>query len=120
MNERLPAGAYESLHTRALDRALGAVPTALPQFGEVEPAEAPGVLARYVADAVRRALQDEPHHQRLEKINDLLAQVTDDADVVVALEQLLALALPEAPGVHPPGATCDAAVGRRTAHQHPW
>ncbi|MGH3839677.1 MAG: DUF3427 domain-containing protein, partial [Pseudonocardiaceae bacterium] len=100
MNERLPAGAYESLHTRALDRALGAVPTALPQFGEVEPAEAPEVLARHVADAVRRALQDEPHHQRLEKINDLLARVADDADVVVALEQLLALALPEAPGVH--------------------
>ncbi|MGQ0719561.1 MAG: DUF3427 domain-containing protein [Pseudonocardiales bacterium] len=100
MNQGLPAGAYESLHTRALDRALGAVPHASPQFGEVEPAEAPDVLARHIADAVRRALQDEPHHQRLEKINDLLAQVNDDANAVVALEQLLALAIPEAPGVH--------------------
>jgi HKD family nuclease len=100
VNEGLSAGAYESLHTRALDRALGAVPHASPQFGEVESAEAPEVLARHVADAVRRALQDEPHHQRLKKINDLLAQVTDDADAVVALEQLLALAIPEAPGVH--------------------
>jgi superfamily II DNA or RNA helicase/HKD family nuclease len=100
VDERLSAGVYESLHTRALDRALCAVSEAAPQFGEVESAEAPEVLARHVADAVRRALQDQPHHQRLEKINNLLAQVTDDADVVVALEQLLALAIPEAPGVH--------------------
>ncbi|MGH4007593.1 MAG: DUF3427 domain-containing protein [Pseudonocardiaceae bacterium] len=100
MNQGLPAGAYESLHTRALDRALGAVPHASPQFGEVESAETPEVLARHIADAVRRALQAQPHHQRLKKINDLLAQVTDDADAVVALEQLLALAIPEAPGVH--------------------
>ncbi|MGH3605359.1 MAG: DUF3427 domain-containing protein [Pseudonocardiaceae bacterium] len=100
MNERLSEGAYESLHTRAVDCALRAVPEATPHFGEVEAAEAPEVLARHVADAVRRALQDQPHHLRLEKINSLLAQVTDDADVVVALEQLLALAIPEAPGVH--------------------
>ncbi len=45
-------------------------------------------------------MKDHPHHQRLEKINHLLAQITDDADAVVALEQLLALAIPEAPGVH--------------------
>jgi superfamily II DNA or RNA helicase/HKD family nuclease len=100
VNERLSEGAYESLHTRALDRALRAVPEAAPHFDEVEPAEAPEVLARHVADVVRRALQDQPHHLRLEKINSLLAQVADDADVVVALEQLLALAIPEAPGVH--------------------
>ncbi|MGH3788588.1 MAG: DUF3427 domain-containing protein [Pseudonocardiaceae bacterium] len=100
MSQGMPAGAYESLHTRALDRALDAVPNATPRFGEVEPAEAPEVLARHVANAVRLALQEEPHHERLEKINNLLAQVTADADVVVALEQLLALTIPEAPGVH--------------------
>ncbi len=100
VNEGLSAGAYESLHTRALDRSLGAVPHALPQFGEVEPAEAPEVLARHIADAVRRALREQPHDQRLEKINDLLAQVAEDADAVVALEQLLALTFPEAPGAH--------------------
>ena len=100
MNQRLSAGVYESLHTRALDRALRAVPNATPHFSEVEPAEAPEVLARHVADAVRRALQAQPHDYRLEKINELLAHLADDADAVVALEQLLALALPEAPGVH--------------------
>ncbi|HKR49210.1 MAG TPA: DUF3427 domain-containing protein [Pseudonocardiaceae bacterium] len=99
-DQRLSAGTYESLRTRGLDRALGAVPNASPQFGEIEPAEAPEVLARHIADAVRRALQEQPHHQRLKKINNLLARVSDDADVVVALEQLLALAIPEAPGVH--------------------
>ncbi|MDQ2879954.1 MAG: DUF3427 domain-containing protein [Actinomycetota bacterium] len=100
MIDGLPAGAYELLHTRALDRALRAVPSAVPQFGEVEAADAPEVLARHVADAVRRALKDEPHDQRLQTINDLLTRVADDADAVVALEQLLALAVPEAPGVH--------------------
>ncbi len=44
--------------TLALDGSLGAVPHATPRFGEVEPAEAPEVLARHVADAVRRALQE--------------------------------------------------------------
>ncbi|MGH3767949.1 MAG: DUF3427 domain-containing protein [Pseudonocardiaceae bacterium] len=100
MNQGLSAGAYESLHTRALDHALGAVPHAIPLFNKVEDAAAPEVLARHVADAVRRALHEEPHDQRLEKINDLLAQVADNADAVVALEQLVALAFPEAPGVH--------------------
>jgi superfamily II DNA or RNA helicase/HKD family nuclease len=88
------------LHTRALDHALGAVPHAVPQFNKVEDAAAPDVLARHVADAVRRALHEEQHDQRLERINTLLARVTDDADAVVALEQLVALVLPEAPGVH--------------------
>jgi HKD family nuclease len=100
VNDRLSAGAYESLHTRALDRALGAVPHASPQFDPVEPAEAPEVLARHVADAVRRALQEQPHDQHLEMVNHLLTRVADDADAVVALEQLLTLAFPEAPGVH--------------------
>jgi hypothetical protein len=63
MNERLSAGAYESLHTRALDRTLGAVLHAIPQFGEVEPAEAPEVLARHVADAVRRRRGGRPWQQ---------------------------------------------------------
>lgn len=100
VDEGLPAGAYESLHTRGLERALRAVPQALPQFGDLDAAEAPEVLARHVADAVRRALQGVAHEQRLERINDLLGGVADDADAVVALEQLLALAVPEAPGVH--------------------
>ncbi|MGH3794693.1 MAG: DUF3427 domain-containing protein [Pseudonocardiaceae bacterium] len=100
MEERLSVGAYESLHTRALDRALRAVPDVTPQFGEVTEADAPEVLARHVADAVRRALTDEPHDQRLEKINSLLARVADQDDAVVALEQLLALATAEAPGVY--------------------
>jgi superfamily II DNA or RNA helicase/HKD family nuclease len=100
VNQRLPAGAYEALHTRALDKALGAAPEGIPHFNKVEPAEAPEILARHVADAVRRTLHEVPHDQRLEKINGLLAQVADDTVAVVALEQLLALALPEAPGVY--------------------
>jgi len=100
VNQRLPAGAYEALHTRALDKALGAAPEGIPHFNKVEPAEAPEILARHVADAVRRTLHEAPHDQRLEKINGFLAQVADDTAAVAALEQLLALALPEAPGVY--------------------
>lgn len=74
MDEGLSAGAYESLHTHALNRALRAVPDVTAQFGEVGEADAPEVLARHVADAVRRALREDPHDQRLEKINDLLAR----------------------------------------------
>lgn len=100
MDEGLSAGAYESLHTRALDRALRAVPDVTAQFGEVGETDAPEVLARHVADAVRRALREDPHDQRLEKINDLLARIADQGDAVVALEQLLALTTIEAPGVY--------------------
>ncbi|MGH4017631.1 MAG: hypothetical protein ACRDSL_27660, partial [Pseudonocardiaceae bacterium] len=86
MDEGLSVGAYESLHTRALDRALRAVPDVTVQFGEVTETDAPEVLARHVTDAVRRALTDEPQDQRLEQINDLLTRVADQDDAVVASE----------------------------------
>lgn len=52
----LAPGVYESLHTRRLQRALSAVPDATPLFGDIDPADAPEVLARHVGDAVRHTI----------------------------------------------------------------
>jgi hypothetical protein len=79
VNQGLPAGAYESLHTRALNRALGAIPNALPHFEDVEPAEAPEVLAHHVADAVRRLAHLRAHPAIATEIEELLALTTDRA-----------------------------------------
>ncbi len=100
MDEGLAAGAYESLHTRGLQRALSAFPPEQQKFADLDAAEAPQVLARHVAEAVRRSLEGVSPEQRQQRVNELLALVSDDQDVVVALEQLLALAVPEAAGVH--------------------
>lgn len=116
MDLGLPAGVYEALHTHALDKALGAAHHATPHFNKVEPAEAPEVLARHVAGAVRRALLEAPHDQRLEKINGLLALVADDSDAVVALEQLIASRSPRHPECT---AWCDLRRRCRTSHCSP-
>lgn len=67
----LTTGAYEALHTRRSQRALHAVAPAVPRFGPVEPADAPEVLARHVAETVRAALADVPHEQRRERVDAL-------------------------------------------------
>ena len=71
--ERLPAGAYEALHTARLDRALEQSPGLSPRYAPVEPADTPEVLARHLANAVRRALaaEREPELQ-LSLVNRLL------------------------------------------------
>lgn len=96
----LAPGVYESLHTRRLQRALSAVPAASPLFGDIDPADAPEVLARHVGDAVRRRFADVPDDQRLERVNALLAGVAEDDDALLTLRQLRALVLLEQPGVH--------------------
>ncbi|MHA6793612.1 DUF3427 domain-containing protein [Pseudonocardia bannensis] len=103
MNDGLAAGVYESLNTRSLQRALHAVPDAKPYFENVDPADAPDILARHVANAVRRAVGRLPHDERLDAVNVLLSELHhdgDDADTVEALQQLLAIAVREQPGVH--------------------
>lgn len=71
--ESLPAGIYEALHTARLERAQGQSPGLTPRYAPVEPADAPDVLARHLADAVRRALaaEREPELQ-LSLVNRLL------------------------------------------------
>ncbi|MCY7365097.1 MAG: DUF3427 domain-containing protein [Frankiaceae bacterium] len=100
--ESLPAGVYETLHTARLERALGQSPGLTPRYAPVEPADAPDVLARHLADAVRRALaaEREPGLQ-LSLVNRLL-ELLDmvEEKPAVALEQLVTLTRPVAPGVY--------------------
>lgn len=100
--ESLPAGAYEALHTARLDRALEQSPGLTPRYAPVEPADAPDVLARHIADAVRRALMmDREPEQKLSLVNRLL-ELLDmvEEQPAVALEQLVTLTRPVAPGVY--------------------
>lgn len=73
-----------------------------PRFVDVDPADAPEVLARHVADALRRALTDvRDESRRVALVNELLMLLGDDgAFVVERLEQLIALTRQVAPGVH--------------------
>jgi superfamily II DNA or RNA helicase/HKD family nuclease len=88
----LAEGVYESLHTAGLSREL-ADAELTPRFEVVDPADAPEVLARHVADAVRRTLLGvREESARVALVNELVSLLGDeDADVIERLEQLIAL-----------------------------
>jgi superfamily II DNA or RNA helicase/HKD family nuclease len=100
--ESLPAGVYEALHTARLDRALAQTPDLTARYAPVEAAEAPDVLARHLADAVRRALATEREpEQQLSLVNRLLELLNMvEEQPAAGLEQLVTLTRPVAPGVH--------------------
>lgn len=93
-------GLYESLHTASLERRLRSLPAGAAVFDTIDAAAAPEVLARHVADVVRRALAghgDDARRQEL--VNGVVGLLeAGDDDAVVKLEQLLAISV--APGVH--------------------
>lgn len=97
----LAEGVYESLRTAGLEQALDQVDLE-PRFTALAAADAPEVLARHVAEVVRRALaevRNEP--ARIGLVNELLSLLRDeDALVSEHLEQLVALTRQVAPGVH--------------------
>ena len=102
MDQEYAEGVYESLRTAGLDRRLAALTRLTPRFAPVDAADAPEVLARHVADVVRRALTDERDpDRRVTLVNELMAALaaTDD-EITERLEQLLVLTREEAPGVH--------------------
>ena len=98
----LAEGLYEALHTERLSRELSQTTWLEPRFAGVDPLEAPDVLARHVARAVRRVLSDEHDAgRRRERVNSLLAVLdADEEQLVEGIEQLIALTRPIAPGVH--------------------
>ncbi len=102
MDGRLAAGVYESLHTLGLDKRLAGLTGLTPRFSAVDPADEPEVLARHLADVVRRVLADErDSDRRVALVGELLGVIgaTDDR-LSERLEQLLVLTREEAPGVH--------------------
>lgn len=100
MGHDLRAGAYESLHTAALDAALSASPFT-PRYAAVSGASAPEVLARHVAETLTRALSSiaDPAVQ-IATVNELLTRLTATPDPVIALEQLVTLTEQVSSGVH--------------------
>jgi superfamily II DNA or RNA helicase/HKD family nuclease len=100
MGDDMQAGAYESLHTAALDAALSASPFT-PRYAVVSGASAPEVLARHVAETLTRALSSiaDPAAQ-IATVNELLTRLTATPDPVVALEQLVTLTEQVSSGVH--------------------
>lgn len=95
----LVEGVFESLHTAGLSRELADVELT-PRFEVVDPADAPEVLARHVADAIRRTLSGvREESARVALVNELVALLGDDeAMVVERLAQLIALTRPVARG----------------------
>lgn len=96
----LPAGAYESLRTQGLDDALLAAAPLVARWADLPDGDAPDVLARHVAGALVPMLRTLPPAARRHRINQLLTELDVSAETVVAMEQLVALTEPEAPGVH--------------------
>lgn len=91
-------GAYESLETTGLARALRHVPLQ-PRFQAVDPADAPEVLARHVADLVRRTLDERDDPARVELVNELVGMLSEpDEGVPETLRQLIALTRQVGPG----------------------
>ncbi len=88
----LPEGVYESLETAGLTRRLSGIDLE-PTFQLIDPADAPEVLARHVADLIRRSLADTPDEQsRVRMVNEVAALLDDDEAVVAQrLRQLIAL-----------------------------
>ncbi|MDL5159278.1 DUF3427 domain-containing protein [Actinomycetospora termitidis] len=93
-------GLYESLRTAGLERRLEALPDDAAVFRPLDAAAAPDVLARHVAEVVRRALSaNGDDTRRRDVVNQVLTllQAQDD-DAITKLEQLLAISV--SPGVY--------------------
>ena len=92
--EPLADGVYEAVRTHGLNRALDAARGRLePEFAAIGDADAPDVIARHVAEAVRRALAGETDAgRRVELANRVLRDLAADEDRLAgSLEQLIAL-----------------------------
>ena len=94
-------GIYESLLTDALAHKIEGAAPLQPQFGKVDPADQPAVLARYVASAVLETLEaTKDPEARLELVEAILKSV-DGQEMAIhrPAQQLQALIAESAPGV---------------------
>jgi superfamily II DNA or RNA helicase len=90
----LSEGAYEKVRTVGLDRVLTEAQSHVrPTFEDVDPADAPDVVARHVADAVRRVVADERDDaRRVTLANELLSLLdAGDEHLTDTLQHLIAL-----------------------------
>ncbi|QJY49833.1 DUF3427 domain-containing protein [Pseudonocardia broussonetiae] len=101
MSHPLPEGVYESLRTDGLEAAVAGLAGLTPRWHGVEPADAPHVLARHIAESVERKLAGMSRpEERLALVNELLERVADPGERVASHQQLAVLSREVAPGVH--------------------
>jgi superfamily II DNA or RNA helicase/HKD family nuclease len=96
--EPLAEGIYEAVRTAGLDRRLAAAGALAPEFGNIEPAVAPDVIARHVAETVQRALENSDADGRVQLTNRILALLDPDETIHDELQQLLSLTDASLPG----------------------
>ncbi|MGN6330723.1 MAG: DUF3427 domain-containing protein [Motilibacteraceae bacterium] len=96
----LVEGVYESLRTAGLAKQLAEIDGLIPKFESVDAEDVPEVLARHVAQAVRRVLASERDQDRRAVIvNDLLVALGNaDERLIEGIEQLITLGRPSGPG----------------------
>lgn len=98
--EHLAEGIYERVRTVGLDEAVSRLRQHRPEWAGVDPADAPDVVARHVADVVRRAIADETDaDRRVALTNQMLNLLTaPDERLPGTIEHLVALVRPDVPG----------------------
>jgi HKD family nuclease len=98
-DESLLEGLYESLITRALEERLAGLLNFDIHRALIDEADEPEVLARHIRDVTLRALrQERDPGRRLALVNRLVETLGASEDSLTAVGQLLAVAMPSAPG----------------------
>lgn len=102
-DDDLREGLYESLLTDELRARILKASGFEPQYGPIDAADEPEVLARHVRGAVLRVLESEKHRERRRAlVNELLNRLDDmDGQISSDTRQLLAIRRPVAPGTPP-------------------
>nr|WP_235189593.1 DEAD/DEAH box helicase family protein [Williamsia sp. D3] len=100
MNEPLPRGIYELLHTRRVDADLAAQSLA-PDFVDIGDGDTPVVLSRHLADALVRHLSALKPADQVARANELLGSL-DETDEVLRPELLVALRNADEPKLQRP------------------
>ncbi|GAA4089740.1 DUF3427 domain-containing protein [Nocardioides kongjuensis] len=91
-------GIYEALITNEVRAQLAALPSTAPTIRAIDEAEEPEILARHVAEVVRRHLvaTSDPG-RRLATVNEILDLLEGDAAIAPPARQLLAITTDTAP-----------------------
>lgn len=92
---RLREGLYELLETEGLTASLSRVPDLEPRFGPIDDEDAPDILSRHVADAIRKALARVKPTDRVALANRLLRELRYDDLITDTPSQLQSLHRPD-------------------------
>ena len=93
---QLPEGLYELLTTEAVNSRLRQSPELLPHYADIDEDNTPDVLARHVAEAVRKALSAAKPIDRVDLANRLLQELKTDDRIADGPTQLQSLHRPDA------------------------